>query len=278
MRRILLTILLLVSCYQAKEENKEPLEEAKAVNVEVVKPMSISKRITVLGTVKGYPDVYVYPDLPGRILKINVQDGQFVSKGQVLALLDRSAPGLEVQPLTVEAPTEGYVQVLIRDEGFAVNPQNPIFRIVGKREITVIFDVPEIFAGNIKKGTRIFVGSKAGEVIRFSPALDPRTRTLKVEGKVDGDFVIGQSVLVEVEVQRADSTLVLPVSAFVGDSIPYVFVLNGNRVRKVPVKVGIRTSEGYEVIEGLKFGDTVVVFGANTLKDGSLVKIVGGVK
>jgi multidrug efflux pump subunit AcrA (membrane-fusion protein) len=171
----------------------------------------------------------VYPDLPGRILKINVQDGQFVSKGQVLALLDRSSPGLEVQPLTVEAPTSGYVQVLVRDEGFPVSPQTPIFRIVGRREITVLFDVQEIFAGNIRRGTRIYVEGKRGEVIRFAPALDPRTRTLKVEGKIEGDFLPGQSVLVEVEVQRADSTVVLPISAFVEDTSFYVFVLRRDK-------------------------------------------------
>jgi membrane fusion protein (multidrug efflux system) len=278
MRKTPLLILILFSCSREKGENKKVFEEVKAVNVEVVKPKSISKKITVSGTIKGYPDVLVYPDLPGRILKINVQDGQFVSKGQVLALLDRSSPGLEVQPLTVEAPTSGYVQVLVRDEGFPVSPQTPIFRIVGRREITVLFDVPEIFAWNIRRGNRIYVEGKRGEVIRFAPALDPRTRTLKVEGKIEGDFLPGQSVLVEVEVQRADSTVVLPVSAFVEDTSFYVFVLRGDRVKRVPVRIGIRTSEGYQVVEGLKFGDTVVVFGANTLKDGSKVKVVGGVR
>jgi multidrug efflux pump subunit AcrA (membrane-fusion protein) len=91
MRKTLLLILILFSCSREKGENKKVFEEVKAVNVEVVKPRSISKKITVSGTIKGYPDVLVYPDLPGRILKINVQDGQFVSKGQVLALLDRSS-------------------------------------------------------------------------------------------------------------------------------------------------------------------------------------------
>ncbi len=278
MRKILLVIFALVSCSQVKEEKKSTSEDVKAVNVEIVKPQSISKKIRVSGTIKGYPDVFVYPDLPGKVLRINVQDGQFVSKNQVLALVDRSAPGLDVKPLTVEAPTSGYVQVLTKDEGYPVSPQTPMFRIVGKREITVIFDVPEIFAGNIKRGTMIFVEGKPGKVIRFSPALDPRTRTLKVEGKIDGNFIPGQSVTVEVEVQREDSTVVLPVSAFVGDAELYVFVLKGNRVKRVPVKIGIKTSEGYQVLEGLNFGDTVVVFGANTLKDGSEVRVIGGVR
>ena len=278
MRKSIFAILAFASCFERKGEEKDAGEEIRAVRVEVVKPKSISKIITVSGTIRGYPDVFVYPDLPGRVLRLNVKDGQFVSKGQVLALIDRSAPGLEVQPLTVESPTSGYVQVLIRDEGFSVSPQTPIFRIVGKREITVVFDVPEKFAKDIRKGTRIYVEGKAGEVINFAPALDPRTRTLKVEGKVDGDFIIGQSVLVEVEVKRADSTVVLPVSAFVGENSPQVFVLKGDRVKKVPVKIGIKTSEGYQVIEGLKFNDTVVVFGANTLKDGMKVRVVGGAR
>ncbi len=274
--RKLLPILLIISCTGSGKTGKVKNDKGveKPVVVKIARPESISKTITVSGVIKGYPDINVFADMPGKLLRVNVSDGQYVRKGQILALIDRSAPGIDVQPLTVEAPTNGYVQVLLRDIGAPVSPQTPIFRIVGKDKISVLFDVPEVFAGDVRVGGKIWVEGKRGRIVRVSPALDPRTRTLKVEGEINGNFIPGQSVLVEVEVKRSDSTIVLPVSAFVGDNKKSVFVVNGNIAKKVLVELGITTSEGYEVIRGLKFGDTVIVFGANAVKDGDKVKIV----
>ncbi|MEO0169092.1 MAG: efflux RND transporter periplasmic adaptor subunit [candidate division WOR-3 bacterium] len=273
-----LLLILIISCAgrgkteNVKNENGKDVE--KTVVVKIARPESISKTITVSGIIKGYPDINVFADMPGKLLRVNVSEGQYVRKGQILALIDRSAPGIDVQPLTVEAPTSGYVQVLLRDIGAPVSPQTPLFRIVGKDKISVLFDVPEVFASDIRVGGKIWVEGKRGRIVRVSPALDTRTRTLKVEGEINGNFIPGQSVLVEVEVKRSDSTIVLPVSAFVGDNKGYVFVVSGNIAKRVPVELGITTSEGYEVIRGLKFGDTVVVFGANVVKDGDKGKIV----
>lgn len=275
MRKIL-PLIVIISCSGSKEKgevNENGKNIKKPIVAKITKPESISQNITVSGVIRGYPDINVFSDMPGKLLKINVWDGQYVRKGQILALVDRSAPGVEVQPLTVEAPISGYVQVLLRDIGAPVSPQTPIFRIVGKDRISVLFDVPEVFASYIKVGGKIKVEGKIGRIIRVSPALDPMTKTLKVEGEIRGNFIPGQSVLVEVEVKKSDSTIVLPVSAFVNNK-KSVFVIRGNIARKIPVKLGITTSQGYEVIDGLRFGDTVVVFGANTIKDGDSVKIV----
>lgn len=246
----------------------------KPVVVKIVKPESISQEINLAASVKGYPDVYVFPDMPGKILKINVSDGQFVSKGQILALIDRSAPGFDVEPLTVISPISGYVQVLVKDIGYPVSPSTPIFRIVGKEKLYVELNIPEVFAHKIKKGTKVEIDGSTGKVINVSPALDMRTRTLPVEAVISGNFIPGQSVVAKVEIERADSTIVLPSSAFVGESEDYVFIIRSLTAKKVKVETGIKTSKGYEVKKGLKFGDTVVVFGANTLKDGDSVNIL----
>ncbi len=212
--------------------------------------------------------------MPGKILKINVSDGQFVRKGQILALIDRSAPGFDVKTLTVLYPISGYVQVLVKDIGYPVSPSTPIFRIVGKKKLYVKFNVPEVFAHKIKKGSRVEIDGSIGKVINISPALDMRTRTLPVEAVISGNFIPGQSVVAKVEIERSDSTIVLPSSAFVGESENYVFIIRNLTAKKVKVETGIKTSKGYEVRKGLRFGDTVVVFGANTLKEGDSVNIV----
>jgi HlyD family secretion protein len=57
-----------------------------------------------------------------------------------------------------------------------------------------------------------------------------------------------------------------------------VFILNGNRVKKVPVKTGIQDNTSIQIVEGLKSGDEVVTAPFNainkTLKDSMMVKVV----
>lgn len=57
-----------------------------------------------------------------------------------------------------------------------------------------------------------------------------------------------------------------------------VFVVKGDRVRKVEVKTGIQDNTSIEILEGLKEGDEVVVAPYNainrTLKDSMMVKVV----
>jgi HlyD family secretion protein len=57
-----------------------------------------------------------------------------------------------------------------------------------------------------------------------------------------------------------------------------VFVLNGDRVKKVEVKTGIQDNTSIQILEGIKEGDEVVTAPFNainkTLKDSMLVKVV----
>ena len=55
-----------------------------------------------------------------------------------------------------------------------------------------------------------------------------------------------------------------------------VFTLQDGRAIRRTVQTGM-TSEGrVEVVAGLGVGDTIVVAGSNTLRDGSAVRVVGG--
>jgi HlyD family secretion protein len=57
-----------------------------------------------------------------------------------------------------------------------------------------------------------------------------------------------------------------------------VFILNGDRVKKVQVKTGIQDNTSIQIVEGLKSGDEVVTAPFNainkTLKDSMMVKVV----
>ncbi len=270
-------VFILVGCANApagKGEKKDQ-DDVPTVEATVITPSYIEKRLRLVGTIKGENEVLVFPDMGGRLLKLNVRDGQYVRKGQVVALVDRSAPGVDIKPLTVISPASGYVQVLVRDIGTAVSKDKPIMKIVDKRRLKVVVGVPEPFAGGVGKGTPVYVEGIRTSVSSVSPALDPRTRTLVIEAMLkDGRFIPGQSASVDVVVERKDSTVVVPVGALVGGVKKGVFVVKGNKVKYVPVRLGITTSKRVEITSGLSFGDTVVVFGAASLKDGQRVRVV----
>jgi multidrug efflux pump subunit AcrA (membrane-fusion protein) len=51
----------------------------------------------------------------------------------------------------------------------------------------------------------------------------------------------------------------------------YVYVIEGNRAVFKKVTLGSRQGPYYEVVDGLKEGDLVVIMGQQKLRDGSLV-------
>ena len=58
------------------------------------------------------------------------------------------------------------------------------------------------------------------------------------------------------------------------DGESFVFIVREDSAVKVPVSIGIENDIHYEILEGLKMGDLVVVSGGSTLRDGDKVTLV----
>ena len=54
-----------------------------------------------------------------------------------------------------------------------------------------------------------------------------------------------------------------------------VFVVSGQRANRRDVRLGLSDDEKYEVIDGIKAGDQVVVRGLETLTDGTRIRVIG---
>ena len=54
-----------------------------------------------------------------------------------------------------------------------------------------------------------------------------------------------------------------------------VFVVSGQRASRRDVRLGLSDDEKYEVIDGIKAGDQVVVRGLETLTDGTRIRVIG---
>lgn len=119
----------------------------------------------------------------------------------------------------------------------------------------------------------------AGEVLRLSPTLDPNRRTFRAEVAVDNETgLLRPGMFVEVAVlveQRRDVNVVPRQAVASRGGRNVVFLLDGQRVSRREVRLGLGDDAKVEIASGLAAGDRVVVRGLETLTDGARVRVVG---
>jgi RND family efflux transporter MFP subunit len=195
-----------------------------------------------------------------------------------------------VEATRIVAPLDG----IVTQRGYHVGEfvrageggSQPLFRIINTAKIRVIVEVPDSDAPFLDPGDRASVRFDAtrnreysGTVARTAFAEDPRTQTLRAEidlDNTDGSLRAGQWGRVTIFLEDRGAVLSVPLSALVarqpdGPAECYR-VVDGRAVR---TRIRIRGSDGarYEVVEGLKEGDTVITNPSNDLKDGQLIEV-----
>jgi len=118
-----------------------------------------------------------------------------------------------------------------------------------------------------------------GEVVRLAPSVDPTTRSFRVEVEIDNAeerLRPGMFVEVTILVERREGVTVVPRDAVTergGERV--LFVLDGQRVSRRPVSLGLGDDQQVEVTDGIGAGERVVVRGLETLTDGTRVRVSG---
>jgi RND family efflux transporter MFP subunit len=118
-----------------------------------------------------------------------------------------------------------------------------------------------------------------GNVIRLAPTIDPVSRALRAEVEVDNrQGLLRPGMFVEVTVigERRTGVLVVPREAVTdrgGKKV--VFVLNGPRVSRREISLGLGDDSIVEVREGLEPGERIVIRGLETLTDQTRVRVTG---
>ena len=118
-----------------------------------------------------------------------------------------------------------------------------------------------------------------GRVERVLPEVDPYRQTVKAEILVANEGRIlhpGMFVEVVIVVERREDVVVVPRTAVAerrGRKV--VFMLDGQRVSKQTVQVGLADGERVQVLGGLTAGDVIVQRGLMSLVDGARVRVLG---
>lgn len=179
--------------------------------------------------------------------------------------------------VTIRAPASGYVVGKNVFSGSTVQPNLDLLTIADLSRLYVLMDVPEsdiplIHVGDLVRLSLVAdPGSRLDARVDFLyPALDPRTRTLKVRATLDnpGLRVRPRMFAKAALVRTTPQTVVIPWGAVLVEGRRYyVFVDKGEgRFEPREVRLGLREGERVEVLDGVRAGERVVT-SANFLID-----------
>ncbi len=192
---------------------------------------------------------------------------------------------------SLEAPFAGVVGIPQIDVGEYVVAGTVYTTLQDLDTMRVDFSVPEQQIRLIEMGLPVTVTSEVGttsltgEVSAIEPKIDPNTRLVTIRAAVhnpDNSVNPGQFMRVRVELPTEEGVISLPQtvvsSNLYGDSV-FVVRTEGEgdaakrTVEQVFVRIGRRSGNQIEILQGLKPGDVVVTAGQNRLSGGAPVTI-----
>jgi multidrug efflux pump subunit AcrA (membrane-fusion protein) len=282
--RIALTALALTAC--RKETPSVPDIAAFPVNVEKAARRPLEETLAFVGSLKARDEAVLFSRVPGKLMSYPLKEGSPVSKGDTVALVERDEVGVDYKPAPVPSPLNGLVARTYLDKGANVKDDTPLALVIDPTEILARADIPERYAGKIHTGQAARITLSAMNGTRFdgtvslvSPSIDSATRSFPIEIRINGSksgLKSGMFADLAVIIDRKNAALAIPLSAIVGedDGKPAVFVVEGGKALRRPVRIGLKTDDAVEILDGITEGTEVVTFGTFALQDGSPVDVL----
>lgn len=181
------------------------------------------------------------------------------------------------------APFDGIIGLRYISEGSFVSANTLVATTQEIDPIKVEFSVPEKYVKQIKKGTAITVrvgdskGDYKGVVYAVESRIDLETRTIKARAKIPNpnrDLIPGSFAKVDITLEQFPNAIVVPSQSVIPEmNGEKVLICVNGKVRSVPVRTGIRTENGIQIIEGLNPQDTLILTGLLQLSNGKAVEI-----
>jgi membrane fusion protein (multidrug efflux system) len=193
---------------------------------------------------------------------------------------------INLRESAITSPIDGIVTAKHIDVGNLIKAGDRIVTVADIKTVKVVVAAAERYNEQILVGTpaRIKVDALPEKVFMAKiysiyPALDEQTNAIQVEIRLENDQLLlkpGMFARVTLITKQKDNTVIVPRDVVLGGKIDpyYVYVVDNNIAHKTLVQIGIAQADKYEILDGLKPGQTLVVNGMSFLKDGTKVEIV----
>jgi RND family efflux transporter MFP subunit len=187
----------------------------------------------------------------------------------------------------IRAPFPGAIKTRNVHPGEYLRVQSPVMVLVRTDRLRARLAVPERWAGWVKDGATVDLHVEAfpgesfqGKISRINPSVAQDSRTFEAEALLlnpDGRLKPGFFLQASIPSEKEEKTIFLPERAVnYRYGVYKVFLLNGNRVSERQIRPAGQTEDEhgrrFEVAEGLRPGDRVVVAISGDLHEGSVVR------
>jgi len=193
-------------------------------------------------------------------------------RNRIAVLLQRRAElALARQQVTdgeILAPFDGAVTARLAGTGDYLSVGAAVARLVRFDPVRLRIDVPERHAPAVRIGVLVrarLEGTERtveGAVVRTSPVLDARNRTLQIEAELpnaDGSLRPGSFVKASIILDAAAKALTIPTDALVRFAgIDRVVTVESGKALEKRVTVGRLEGSRCEILEGLRAGEAVI--------------------
>ena len=202
----------------------------------------------------------------------NAEPGTEIAQAQAqlaLASAARAAAEARLDQAVLTAPADARVLSRLVEPGQIVQPGRALLGLALAGPLQLVAQVDERYLEQLQPGQPAAVLADAypaqrftARVLSIAPLVDAQRGAIEVKfslPKPAPDFLREDMTLsVEVETARRDRALVLPAEALRSKGTS-VWLARDGRVEARPVRVGLRTLDAAEIIEGLREGEQVLI-------------------
>jgi multidrug efflux pump subunit AcrA (membrane-fusion protein) len=266
-----------------------------AVNTTTAVQGQIRDYLALSGDIIAGSTVDTYSDAAGKITRVFVSVGSRVTRGDRIAEVDPSRPGMTYVPGIATAPVSGTVVALPAQVGMTISQAVPLARIAagssgGGLEIRLYVAERFISKMALRLPCEIILDAYPGEVFRgsiseLSPVVDPTSRTMEIRVTVDNSrnrLKAGMFAKVRIITETKNNIVKIPAAAQAqrfGED--YVFIVEADptdpayHIAKRQVVVpGINIDGVLEIQQGLEPDQEIVVRGQTLLEDGARINVI----
>lgn len=296
MKLLLLTTLAIAVTATAQEADHDHEHEIDTTNLITLTPQAVenlgletakashrtlSDTAFAIGRIAEIPTHHAVLSsrIPGRITELKTQEGDIVTKGQVLTRVESRQPGNPPPTIDLKAPISGLVVLSHVRLGEPVEPEKELLDISDLSEVYAIASVPEHQAGQLRDSRKANIKVPAtGDQTIPATLLRFGTSANSTSGTIDAIFQLPNPGSLMRPDMRAEFDLILntrenalcvPTAAIQGGpSDRHVFVAHPelpHTFSRVYVRTGATNRDFTEILRGLDDHDTVVTTGSYQL-------------
>lgn len=185
----------------------------------------------------------------------------------------------KIADYVIVAPMDGVVLRRDGEIGEIAEAGQILFRVGVPKPLQVVAEVNEEDIPRVALKQTVLFRTDAfpdqrleGTVREITPMGDVNAKTYRIKVALPDDTPLkpGMSVEANVITREKPNALLIPSDALQGEA---VFIVDGNRVRKRAVKIGIKGTRMSEILSGLNDGERVAAPAATGLNDGARVRV-----